>query len=468
MDYNDAVAASSNELTLLNILRAERGMPLHFTAISQMNGGITVKTAASLSSVQSGRGKTLQSTNEVDGGATAATKATVQQTIAHAAPTLTPSFTGEVDAAPSLTLQVLDDQKFSRGISTAIPLSTVQNFIAQGYDNALIVRLMVERIDLTVTDPKSKHPSTYRYDNAPSGSDATRFVQLTNCSMLSEAASPAPAKRLAPVSRLEKLKLEDLAKLDGSALDLEVVPPNGRAAPGERVSPGQYSSSSGAAPSDPKITDNPGNDKNVYVVRPSTDQLIDFEPQEGGLCTAVRALWRDYPVDRLGWEATSFPTDPNGVPEWPLKDRGHVWFTPVGSTTPEVWTASRRIYFRSVESVIRYLGDYLRATAVCEHDAVKPADVQCPVYSVQKGRPSPAFSKNYIDPGSVADLPLIKVLPVDHVEHPAVVATINGERFAIDANDRQSLTVLAIVEELINLQKSADDRPITVPVRVLN
>jgi hypothetical protein len=50
-----------------------------------------------------------------------------------------------------------------------------------------------------------------------------------------------------------------------------------------------------------------------------------------------------------------------------------------------------------------------------------------------------------------------------------VGTTVLGRRYSVtnDENRRRNMSVIALVEQLINLQKSATDRPVTVPVQVV-
>jgi hypothetical protein len=48
VEYNTAIAGIANSVTLLNIVRAEHDMPLHYTSVSKMTGTVTVKATTSI------------------------------------------------------------------------------------------------------------------------------------------------------------------------------------------------------------------------------------------------------------------------------------------------------------------------------------------------------------------------------------------------------------------------------------
>ena len=48
VDHNRMVAKSADELTLLNIVRASRRFPLHFTAVTEVNGNARISVDAQI------------------------------------------------------------------------------------------------------------------------------------------------------------------------------------------------------------------------------------------------------------------------------------------------------------------------------------------------------------------------------------------------------------------------------------
>ncbi|HXO41821.1 MAG TPA: hypothetical protein VN999_10250, partial [Thermoanaerobaculia bacterium] len=95
--------------------------------------------------------------------------------------------------------------------------------------------------------------------------------------------------------------------------------------------------------------------------------------------------------------------------------------------------------FRSPEGVIKFVGQYLKYS---EADPSKTYLLGSqPLFSIQKGRSSSAV----------------------------VSAQVLGERYYIadDQNRSLNMQVIALIEQLVNLQKSATDRPAVLPVQVV-
>src|SRR6185436_16041622 len=122
-----------NETPLLNILRAREDLPLHYTQVNRLSGTFTVKASASINDAI--REATTTDTNQT---APMATAATVTQQIVEGVDVITPTVGGEISVNPSIDVIVLDSQKFYQGITAAIPFSTVQNYLSQGFEEQLL------------------------------------------------------------------------------------------------------------------------------------------------------------------------------------------------------------------------------------------------------------------------------------------------------------------------------------------
>ena len=222
VEYNDAVAGMANELTLLNILRAREDLPLHYTAVSRLSGNMTVKAGGNINSALRAASTTGTNQTVTTTSASPSTAVTAIEQIVEGVDVITPTVSGEITTGPTFDIAVLDTQKFYNGILAAIPFSTVENYIGQGYSDQLLMRLLIERIDF-----KSEDGSTeFTWTNAASGDQAQPFADNIACYDLRSRSKKA--KLLAPVSRLRSsdlghgvgFTLQELALLDGKALDL--------------------------------------------------------------------------------------------------------------------------------------------------------------------------------------------------------------------------------------------------------
>ena len=100
-----------------------------------------------------------------------------------------------------------------------------------------------------------------------------------------------------------------------------------------------------------------------------------------------------------------------------------------------------QITFRSTEGLIRFLGDYLHSQEVKGRPAETYRLGSRPLFSVATNSPGP----------DVVSVQLLR-------KHYSIIA---------DDNLRENMQVLAIVEQLVNLQKSNADKPTTLPVQVI-
>jgi hypothetical protein len=341
VDHNEAAAGIANETTLLNILRAREDLPLHYTQINRLTGQFTVRGTAGINDAI--REATTTATNQTatTTSANPGTVVTTIQQVAEGVDVITPSIGGEVSITPAVDIAVLDGQKFYQGIIASIPFTTVQNYLSQGngqgYDRVLLLTLFIERIDFRNADGSLN--SSWR--NQDPG-DAGIFAENIRCYELAAQSESRAAVRLVPVSRLPRtgtgelagLRLEDLAMLDGTRLEL----------------------------SEP-IGASPAGDAQVFVQRPRSDR--------GGA-----NLRRICP-----------PIDLSTPPAEPVYMRNNQWMEYDADRRSErVIPIQPEIVFRSTEGVIRYLGRYLRAYEL------NPSSVMLvgnqPVFSVVRGRPS--------------------------------------------------------------------------------
>ena len=95
--------------------------------------------------------------------------------------------------------------------------------------------------------------------------------------------------------------------------------------------------------------------------------------------------------------------------------------------------------FRSTESLIRFVGRYVEAA---------------------ERRPSETYA--------LGGTPLFSVTTAS-APGDVVRTSLLGRRYAIvnDANRRRNMLVLALIEQLVNLQKGSSGHPVTVPVQVI-
>jgi hypothetical protein len=519
VEYNTAAAGMANQLALLNIVRAEQHLPIFYTSISRLSGSVSVTASGGFnaamkdaSPVDTGSTSTATAENTVaatsstvTGGANAGTTIgtvttsgptvtkLIQQAVTHGGDVYTPSIGGQVVSGPSFDINILDTQQFYQGVLLELPFSTVELFINQDVDNQLLMRLFIERIEFRLHEKiDDDHPAGYldhALYNVPSDTDqeagsdteykkrsyltpdndgpATKFIKFISCVELTGESHTDAPKALAPVSRVTQydddakaISIRDLALLDGNKLDIA-----------KKV--GKTFDTDGS------ISDNPTADKDIFIIRTATDKrlprLVKLKnciraetlsgqrivanssrspaaispapprsddtpaspaPASGG---AKAEELNEFSIDRE-------PLNFDGVGVSSLRSAGTATFsTRDASGTFKNVKMDIQVYFRSPEGVIRYLGKYLEEAKKWSDEIYKlntgHDDWLGPLFSVKEGRGRSAL----------------------------VTAEVSGTSYSIDsdANRFTNMTVMALLEELVDLQKSATDRPVTVPVHVL-
>ena len=479
VEYNSAAAQMANDLTLLNIMRAEEELPIYYTSISRLTGSVQVTASGGFNaqikeaspvattSAQNAIANTTGSTTTTatgtttssmtatptglngappSGGPTVTTGSGTSNTLT-TAPTSSvvntvtdlasravtsggnvymPSIGGQIVTGPSFDINILDTQTFYQGVLTEIPFSTVDNYLDQEYyDNQLLIRLLVDRLEFRLKNPVDlyQHPVgtlAKVMHNVPSGMDedgndmAEEFANEVACFKLTGLSEKKPDKTLAPLSRLTEstedkqraIRIQDLAAFDGTKLDI-----------------------------DRPIPENRADDHKVLIVRPTTEKRVAH----------IEFLKRCTNPIRISDPSNTTPSTHDAVPAEPPVDSlyagaGKVWVLGDDNYHAVLIPVDIRIIFRSPDGVLKFLGKYLYSA---EHD---------PTHTYRLGA-QPLFSINGKGP-------------------PIVKATVLGKHYYIaddgdDGNRRRNMTVLGLAEQLINLQKSAAERPVTVPVQVV-
>lgn len=139
LDYNRMVADSRNQMVLLNIVRASNREPMHFTAISQVEGSLSIGGSA---------GGDLDFANGNPNG---------------------PQLSVNGSYSPTFTIVPLNTADFSTGILKPIRPDIVRLFLSQGWRPALLAPLMIESVTC---------PDGTVVPNDPRQEDMTAFSEI--------------------------------------------------------------------------------------------------------------------------------------------------------------------------------------------------------------------------------------------------------------------------------------------------
>lgn len=210
VDHNRMVAKSANELALLNIVRASRRYPLHFTAVTEVNGNARIALDARLGIV-------------LDPGFDPETASTG----------------AAISTSPNFSATVLATDEFQRGIQAPIPTELVAYYLDEGWRDELIMALMIERVEAYRT-PQDTEPEftivntsdgrgdfaklicTYGLRSMPTSSSVplARFNELFDSAQISNA-NTTSAERRKEITSLLDLLAKDGVRLTGDTLVIE-------------------------------------------------------------------------------------------------------------------------------------------------------------------------------------------------------------------------------------------------------
>lgn len=346
IDHNQVVANTADSLTLLNILRARDGRPLHFTSISRLNGNVSMSATGNVGGFA-----------VISGGSTAS---------------VSPGVSGTLASNPGFDITIYDGQEFQQGILTPIDAKTIKFYLGTGWRPDLLTYLLVERIDFVLVDT--------------TGTGASVSIG---------------GRRFRPGETVATLNNDPV--LDKSARQF-----TGFVACYTLAAPqGGDANAIGLA-----RTENPGCKGQTVAI------------QGGGTIDAK--LVTDGPTIDLA--------DPAGVAVQILGSNTTIRTQPV-------------ITFRSVDGVLYFLGEYARATR---------QNATTPIYMIpgraDRNERDEALLTIVEGRGSRYDLS----------------AEIDGVAWHIPANSRRSHQIIALIEQLFNLNKKGSAPPLTTAVRVIN
>jgi hypothetical protein len=351
-----------------------------------------------------------------------------------------PSTSAEVTAGPSFDIGILDTQEFYQGILRAVDPDVVASFINMGWRPDLITALFVERVELRVAtgsrqsalertlrpDPeRGERPEvTWVLSNDPhDAEESAAFGQFLQCFGLRPAVERSKATPLWPVDKLDKLRLGDLALLDGQKLALGEARPDS-----ERMveRPGTTGRTVGLL-----AMREPGAEACAFQFVRDDDPRVKER-------LSIDMYHKAAPAERARLEEGLAQEGPAGVPGVVVEITrpGQQSASGGGERVP----ATIHIILRNAQAVIYYLGEYARADLIGPTPPYRLPDGDA-VIDIKRGRVAGAFA----------------------------TARLDGETYSL-ANDMEgrSLSTIALVQQILNLQKSARDKPTTTSVRVVD
>jgi hypothetical protein len=143
--YNRAVANSTNQVLLLNVVRASQRLPTYYTRLEGDASSLSLSPNGSLS-LPLGNAHSFES--DLNTGAAGAVTSGASKSVSSLA-----GLAGVLGLSSSesnlLTLQTLDDQKYQNGMMTPVPLKNIQAFQDEGYQRDLLFMMFFSSIAIS-------------------------------------------------------------------------------------------------------------------------------------------------------------------------------------------------------------------------------------------------------------------------------------------------------------------------------
>lgn len=431
VEYNTALSNMANEQTLLNIIRAKEGMPAHYTSVSRFTGTLSVNASSSIGGQLKGEGKsnTIVSGNnsptvtDAAGNITTVTPgatSSVTELVTEGVDLYSPSVAGQLTTGTVFDVAIFDTQKFYQGITAALPFSTVENYINQGFDRELLMYLLVARVDFRAKESSSQYSkgeSVRQISNDPSKPNKFK-TEFVDCYTLLGKDSQRDPVKVAAMSRFTKDAAGDTIPL---AFDKIGV-----------IDGEKYKISNNAA-----LEGDAANDDSIYLMRVSAKSRVPQLLLETNVPACLGGFTKsNEDISSFSFDSTKPPAQPVYLGE------GKMLVAELPKNGNSAAAANAReidvdleITFRSTEAIVRYLGDYLRNNTLSE------GDMGGALFSVKKGRTPDA----------------------------KISARLNGKNYSLvnQGTSVRNMLVISLVQQLVNLQKESSDRPLTIPIRAL-
>jgi len=453
VDQDQMVAQTEDELMLRNILRARYRYPLHFTTITQVNGSASVEVGGSLGATFPGAGReqvrdgagALLGSSRTGGGAEIA-----------------PSVSGSVSTTPSYTSTVLATDRFQRGLQQPIRPDLIAYYLDAGWRDELLMALFIERLDIIDRRTNRRLASIHNEPN-----EAYQFQQIICHFALTPRRTDQPVTIARGPQLFDPTGVPTLADAGQLALVKDYV---------ALLNNEQIALERGGADGEQLVLQ-PGARYSVTLVERAnrcTDERI----------SARKRAWRDtvgphYGLTRgemrngapvlLGGDLLdpqlfrNLASSGNGLSA--LLDLGEGRGAALSlAASPDTAQAevSIDIFFRSVQDVIYFLGEYVRAG-----DAAYQIPLEYYLRSCAPAPGQPLRNARW----------LLRV--EEGAERGAIGTSFLGRRYFVPASsgegacgseggeESRGTQVIALLQQLLNLNKSSDQLPNSISVRAI-
>ena len=402
VDSNRLVAETANEQTLLNILRAKDRMPMHFTSFRVVSGDLSIAASAELGLDLPG--DSLSRSFDGDGVPTS-------REIGERGRSAAPSISAAVESSPGFELAIYDNQEFQNGVLMPVRESVIEYYLQSGWKQDFLTALLVNRVEVTFRNPAGEVLGQFGLSNDPDRRG--NFGVLVEAIEMIPRAWPGSTTALIPLADFAgNLSLADLEGLDGGRFDIQHLTEQDCAVPGvANCRPGAFvvrRTAGARGIAFRSVEDEAARARMAQLLPPEAAALVD-----GRAC--------DQGAGEVGGQAQL------------------VCPAAGGSGTVEY-----DFLLRAPEGILYFLGSYVR----CD------IDPECEVYRLSDGT---------------------KVIEVVEGRSPDALITAHhlGRTYSLTAPARgaeapthRGSQAVVLVQQLINLQKSAESLPVTSSIRL--
>lgn len=148
VDQNTILAKSTDEVMLVNILRARNNAPMHFSLVTQFHGTATLTAGLTLGATFPATSSSQSVTDLSQPGMTVNNSTTTTSQVTPGASSWSPSASGSFSETPSFDATTIDSQSFFQGFLAPIDPATVGHFLYDGWSPRLLTYLLVQRVEL--------------------------------------------------------------------------------------------------------------------------------------------------------------------------------------------------------------------------------------------------------------------------------------------------------------------------------
>ncbi|MEP6342903.1 MAG: hypothetical protein ABJ275_06260 [Maricaulaceae bacterium] len=432
--FNKVASDTNNELILLNILRAKNRQPLYYSTISELRGVLSYGGSVGVGSTLNSQGLSSSAAqfsrpNIAD---------TITETTSRGLDVFTPNAAINVSSNPSFNYEILDTQEFYRGITTSIPTEIVANYLEQGWGDQLLAALLIENVtfNFQVVEMNSNGSYVVKEDNV--GNLEIVVKDLTNNSSdISEKGFGHLIKctQLSPTTNSGTTNIDVNLPADFNSFEgLSGLSSGNWEIKSQKIK--HTSSSSKTIRLEYKEADDSCKTFEYLTTQPlvRTDKEIDFSEIDGMFENMINAGFKGR-VNKLSGDLKY-----RVIPQFRL---------------------------RSTQSMIYFIGEYLRQLDEFEADGSMNKTGPYAINNLCLFQTSKQRVKNNFISAELGDEKVY--IPAYKANNSPTVLTLscNPKDYSNGAGNKNIYNTMAFINQMINLQKSAENRPRTITVNTV-